>query len=317
LIKLYAMRICSLLPSATETLFELGAGDSLLGVTFECDFPQAARQKRVIVQTRLRHSEDPAEIDRQVNNFVSRGESLYEVDFEALQAIQPDLIITQDLCHVCAASPGDLASALAALERKPEILSLSPQSLPDVWNDIRTLGTAVGRGSQAGDLAVQLEDRVAAVAEAVSHSSTRPRVACLEWLDPPFAAGHWVPEMVSCAGGLDVLGKAGMPSCRTTWSDVLKANPEVIVIMPCGYGLEEAVKQFNLMIRPEGWESLQAVRDGRVYAVDASGYFSRPGPRLAGGVEILAGILHPEAAPAAPPPASSAKIERFTRAALG
>ena len=309
------MRICSLLPSATETLFELGAGGSVLGVTFECDYPPEARRKRVIVRTRLRHSENPAEIDRQVNEFVARGESLYEVDIEALQALQPDLIITQDLCHVCAASPGDLASALAETERKPEILSLRPQSLADVWTDIQTIGTTIGRASQARELVGKLEGRVAAVAQAGVHSPTRPRVACIEWLDPPFAAGHWVPEMVDCAGGMDVLGNAAIPSCRTTWADVLKANPEVIVIMPCGYGLEEVVKQFNLMIRPEGWESLHAVRDGRVYAVDASGYFSRPGPRLAGGVEILAGILHPETAPAAPPPASSAKLERFTRAA--
>lgn len=317
LIKLYAVSICSFLPSATEILFALGVGDSVAGVTYECDFPPAARRKPVIVRTRLKHSEDSAEIDRQVNDFVLRGESLYEVDIEAVQAIQPDLIITQDLCHVCAASPGDLASALAALKRKPEILSLSPQSLADVWKDILAIGTAVGRVSRARELVDQLEGRVAAVSQAVSHSSTRPRVACLEWLDPPFVAGHWVPEMVAFAGGVDALGEKEKPSARTKWEDVLKANPEIIVIMPCGYNLGQAVEEFNVLSLPEGWEALPAVRHGNVFAVDASGYFSRPGPRLAGGVEILAGILHPETAPAAPPPASSAKLAPVTRAPRG
>jgi iron complex transport system substrate-binding protein len=285
-------------------------------VTFECDFPSEAKTKRVIVRTRLRHSEDPVEIDRQVNDFVARGESLYEVDYGAVQAIEPDLIITQELCHVCAASPGDLASALSALSRKPEVLSLNPQSLGDVWKDILAIGRAIDRISQARRLVSELERRVSAVAQAVSHSSTRPRVACLEWLGPLFVAGHWVPDMVACAGGMDVFGKAAKPSFRTIWEDVLKANPEVIIIMPCGYGLEEAVREFNVMTLPKGWESLKAVRDGRVFAVDASGYFSRPGPRLAAGVEILAGILHPEAALPAPHEPSGSIVTRVTRSSV-
>jgi iron complex transport system substrate-binding protein len=306
------MRICSLLPSATETLFELGAGELVAGVTFECDFPPEAKAKRVVVRTRLEHSEDPAEIDGQVKDFVARGESLYELDYEAVQAIEPDLIITQDLCHVCAASPGDLASALATLARRPDILSLNPHSLGDVWKDILSIGGAIGRNSQARVLVAELEGRVSAVAKAVSDSPNRPRVACLEWLDPPFIAGHWVPEMVACAGGVDVFGKPAQPSFRQTWEAVLGENPEVIVIMPCGYGLEQAVRQFNVMTLPEGWESLQAVRDKRVFAVDGSGYFSRPGPRLAKGVEILASILHPESLPA-PHESSSSIVARVTR----
>ncbi len=306
------MRICSLLPSATEILFELGAADSVAGVTFECDFPPEARTKRVVVRTRLEHSEDPVEIDRQVQDFVSRGESLYEIDRAAVEAIEPDLIITQDLCHVCAASPGDLASALATLRRKPEVLSLNPHSLGDVWKDILAVGSAIGRVSQARELVDELERRVSAVAQAVSHSSKRPRVVCLEWLDPLFVGGHWVPEMVACAGGVDVFGKAAQPSYRQTWEAVLKANPEVMVIMPCGYGLPQAVKGFTAMPLPEGWELIPAVRDGRVFAVDASGYFSRPGPRLAGGVEILASILHPESL-SAPHELGSSIMARITR----
>jgi len=308
-----AMQICSFLPSATETLFALGAGDSVAGVTFECDFPPEAREKRVVVRTRLNPSLNAAEIDRQVNESVARGESLYEVDLEALEDIQPDLIITQDLCHVCAATPGDLGFVLGALRRKPEVLSLSPQSLADVWTDIRTIGAATDRGSQAGELVALLKDRLAAVAEMVARSSARPRVACLEWLDPPFFAGHWVPEMVACAGGVDVLGASAKPGIRTTWEDVLKARPEVILIMPCGYDLRDAVEEFSRMALPDGWEMLPAVRDGRVFAVDASGYFARPGPRLAGGVEILASVLHPEYAAVAPPPASVEKITRGSR----
>ena len=307
------MRICSFLPSATETLYELGACDSVAGVTFECDFPPEAKTKPVIVHTRLRHSEDPAEIDRQVSEFVARGESLYEVDQAAVQAIEPDLIITQDLCHVCAASPGDLGSALATLARKPEVLSLNPRSLGDVWKDILSIGRAIGRISQARMLVAELEGRVSAVAKAVSDSPDRPHVACLEWLDPPFVAGHWVPEMVAWAGGVDVFGKATKPSFRTTWADVLKENPEVIIIMPCGYGLEAAVKECTAMTLPEGWDSLQAVRNGRVFAVDSSSYFSRPGPRLAAGVEILASILHPETELPAPYESSSSTMARITR----
>lgn len=307
------MRICSLLPSATETLYELGAGDSLLGVTFECDYPSEAKQKQVIVRTRLRHSENSAEIDRQVSEFVARGESLYEVDRAAIQAIQPDLMITQDLCHVCAASPGDLASVLADLPHQPEVLSLNPQSLADVWNDVQSIGTAIGRASQARELVGQLKGRVSAVREAVSRSASRRRVACLEWLNPPFVAGHWVPEMVDFAGGIDVMGKPTLPSFRTSWAELIKAEPEVVVVMPCGHGLEQAVKEFNALALPENWELLPAVRDGNIFAVDASGYFSRPGPRLAGGVEILAGILHPEAETAAPPPATASKLAPITR----
>ncbi|HEX5412040.1 MAG TPA: cobalamin-binding protein [Terriglobia bacterium] len=307
------MRICSLLPSATEILFELGAGESVAGVTFECDYPPEARTKRVVVRTRLEHSEDPLEIDRQVSDFVSRGESLYEIDQAALQAIDPDLIITQDLCHVCAASPGDLASVLAALARKPEVLSLNPHSLRDVWKDILAVGSAIGRSDPARELVTKLERRVSAVVQAAAHFSAQPRVACLEWLDPLFAGGHWVPEMVACAGGADIFGKAAQPSFRLTWDELVKANPDVVVMMPCGYGLEQAVKEFNRVTLPEQWGSLRAVSDGRVFAVDGSGYFSRPGPRLAGGVEILASILHSEEAPAAPPAASFANVARTTQ----
>ena len=286
----------------------MGLGDSLAGVTFECDFPPAAREKSVVVRTRLPHSLSPAEIDRQVNEFVERGESLYEVDSQALKTIDPDLIITQDLCHVCAATPGDLGSALGALPRAPHVLALSPMTLADVWDDIQKVGAATGRDSQAGALAHELERRVAAVEQTVSQSPERPRAVCLEWLDPPFIAGHWVPEMVERAGGVDALGEQGKPGFRSTWESVLNAQPEAIVVMPCGYHLKEAVEEFKSLPHPQGWETLPAVRNGRVFVVDGSSYFSRPGPRLVDGVEILAHILHPERAPGTLPASSIERV---------
>ncbi len=296
------MRICSLLPSATEILFAVGVGDAVVGVTHECDFPPEARLKPVVVRSRLPHGLSAGEIDRQVREFLARGESLYAVDVDALRAIEPDLVITQDLCHVCAASPHDLAAALASLSRPPAVVSLNPHSLADVWRDILTVGEATRRAGEARRLAADCERRVAAVQAAVSGAAGLPRVVCLEWLEPPYNAGHWVPEMVVRAGGADVLGRAGEPSVRVSWDAIISAQPEVILVMPCGYGVEQVVDEFARIKLPIGWEDLSAVRQGRVFAVDASSYFSRPGPRLAAGVEVLAQVVHPQLASVAAPP---------------
>ena len=291
------MRICSFLPSATEILFALGLGESVAGVTYECDFPEEARQKPVVVNTRLAPSTNSAEIDRQVSEFMARGESLYRIETDLLRKIQPDLIVTQDLCRVCAASPGELGSTLAALPQEPEVLSLNPRTLGDVWNDILSVGRVTGRSDSASMMVEEIRGRVSAVERAVSSAAGRPRVLCLEWLDPPFIGGHWVPDMVQCAGGADVLGRIGEPSCRVDWETVLAAQPEVIVVMPCGCHLKEAVEGFRNVHLPQGWKDLPAVASGRVFAVDASAYFSRPGPRLVDGVEILAHLFHPGKAP--------------------
>ncbi len=292
------MRICSFLPSATEILYALGLEESVAGVTYVCDYPPGARTKPVVVNTRMPRTTDPGETDRVVNEFVARGESLYTVDFEALRRIQPDLIITQDLCRVCAASPGDLGPSLATLPRPPRVLSLSPRTLGDVWNDIRTVGQATGHGSQAEALVAELESRIGAVERALNGVTNRPRVLCLEWLSPPFIAGHWVPEMVERAGGMDVLGRAGEPGFRTGWDRVFGAQPDVVVVMPCGYHLDETVEEFRHMHLPPAWNESPAVRARRVFAVDASSYFSRHGPRSADGVEILAHLCHPDRASA-------------------
>jgi iron complex transport system substrate-binding protein len=285
------MKICSLLPSATEILFALGLGDEVAGVSHECDFPPEAKSKPVLIKSRISQTESAAAIDRQVREFLDRGESLYSVDFESLRAIEPDLIVTQDLCHVCAATPDDLAAALAHLPRKAQVVTLNPHSLADVCADIRAVGEATGCSEQADALVAEFERDIASVERSVA-GLDRPRVLCLEWLDPPYVAGHWVPEMVAREGGVDVLGQAGKPSFRVDWETVVATRPEVIVIMPCGYSLAAAEAELRNLPFPRGWNDLPAVRDGRVFVVEASGYFSRPGPRLAAGMEILAGAIH-------------------------
>jgi iron complex transport system substrate-binding protein len=285
------MKICSLLPSATEILFSLGLGEQVAGVSHECDFPPEARGKSVLVVSRISHTESAAAIDRQVHEFLERGESLYSVDIAVLATIEPDLIITQDLCHVCAAAPDDLGAALAHLPRQPEVITLNPHSLADVCADIRAVARATGRTEQANVLVAEFERAVAHVERAVT-GLRRLRVICLEWLDPPYVAGHWVPEMVARAGGMDALGRAGEPSFRVEWDTIFAAQPDVIVLMPCGYGLNQVAKEFRDLALPERWDDMPAVRNGRIFLVDASGYFSRPGPRLAAGVAILADAIH-------------------------
>lgn len=287
------MRICSLLPSATEILFALGLGDSIAGVTHECDFPPEAANKPPLIRPRVDPHAAPAELDRQVTELVSRGESIYAVDAELLSKISPELIVTQDLCHVCAASPDDLAAALARLPKQPRVLSLTPHSLADVWDDIRRVGDATGRRREAQALAITLEQRVAAIEMKTAQPQPRPRVACLEWLDPFYVGGHWVPEMVAKAGGEDALGRAGEPSFRVTVEQVADSRADVILVMPCGYNLGRAKTECRVDSFPAKWKNLPAVQNRRVYAMDANSYFSRPGPRLADGVAILAEILHP------------------------
>lgn len=290
------MQICSLLASATEILYAIGLGDSVAGVTHECDFPPEAAKKPPLIRPRVDPRALPAVIDRQVTELVSRGESIYAVDAELLASLAPDLIVTQDLCHVCAASPDDLAAALARFSKRPKILTLTPHSLADVWDDIRRIGEATGRRRDAQGLSITLEQKVAAVEMKVSRAR-RPRVLCLEWMDPFYIGGHWVPEMVSKAGGEDVLGRAGQPSFRAMADEIARTNAEIILVMPCGYTTVRVAAEFSLENLPESWKDLPAIRERRIFAVDANSYFSRPGPRLADGVSLLAHLLHPELVP--------------------
>ncbi len=307
------MKICSLLPSATEILFALGLGDQVAGVSHECDFPAEAKSKPVLIHSRITHTESAAAIDRQVREFLERGESLYSVDLEKLRGIEPDLIVTQDLCHVCAATPDDLAAALAHLPRQPRVVTLNPHSLADVCSDIRAIGEATGRVEQSHALVAEFQRKVAEVERSVA-GLDRPRVLCLEWLDPPYVAGHWVPEMVERAGGVDVLGLAGKPSFRVEWDAVMETRPEAIVVMPCGYRLADALAEFRNLPLPRGWKDLPAVREERVFVVEASGYFSRPGPRLPEGLAILAGAIHAGQQERPSPFESDALVARVTAA---
>jgi iron complex transport system substrate-binding protein len=287
------MRICSLLPSATEILYAIGLGDSVYGVTHECDFPADAATKPALIRPRVDPQASPAEIDRKVSEIIARGESIYAVDAELLCSLSPDLILTQDLCHVCAASPDDLATALTRFRTQPQVLSLTPRSLAEVWDDIRRVGAATGRVPEAETLAASLEQRIAVIETKSARADWRPRVLCLEWLDPYFVGGHWIPEMVPKAGGEDVLGRLRQPSYKVTGDQILDSQPDVIVIMPCGYGTARVAAEFRLDQLPSGADALPAVKQCRVFAVDANSYFSRPGPRLADGVELLAHIFHP------------------------
>jgi iron complex transport system substrate-binding protein len=287
------MRIVSLLPSATEILFALGFDREIVGVSHECDFPARARTKTVVIHSRIPHDASPAEIDVLVREYVHRGESLYAVDAEVLEDLAPDLIVTQDLCHVCAASPDDLATALARFDRRPEVLCLNPQDLGDVWRDILWVGEETFRGPQAEELVKQIGVRLGAMDQQLSLAADRPRVAFLEWLQPIYVGGHWVPEMIERARGEDVFGSARTPSFRIAIEDVIEAAPDILLIAPCGYSAEQARNEYKSIVFPEAWHAIPAVRNGRVYALEANGYFSRPGPRLVTGIEALAKILHP------------------------
>ncbi len=293
------MRIISLVPNATEILFALGAGPQVVGVSHECDHPPAARLLPRLTGSALAAELDAAAVDRAVAEQLASGRSLYTLDEARITALQPDLIFTQELCPVCAVSTEQVEGALAPLPRCPEVVSLDPRLLGDVFEDVRRVGAVVGKDREAEALISALEARLAAVRAAVA-GRPRPRVAALEWLDPPFAAGHWVPEMLQTAGAEDALAEPGDTSRRTSWEAIGLADPDWIVAMPCGYDEAGARAALEPLAARHEWQSLRAVRLGRVAAVDANGCFSRPGLRLVDGIERLAAILHrrPEAAAA-------------------
>jgi iron complex transport system substrate-binding protein len=289
------VRIVSLLPSATEIVYALGLEDDLVGVTHECDWPPAARTKPIVSVSALPPAATPAEVDALVSASLGEGEPIYRLDEVAMRDLRPDLVLTQDLCAVCAVPAGRVNEALDVLGCQADVLSMDPSTLDEVLDCIVRVGTATGTDAVAIDLVDGLRARLAAV-EAATSGLARPRVFALEWSDPPFNGGHWVPEMIERAGGESVLAARGVDSVRVSWEQIADVDPQVVVFMPCGYGTEEAAEEAKpLLERPEfvGIEAL--------YAVDANAFFSRPGPRLVDGVEILAGALHPGAvAPAGP-----------------
>ncbi len=287
-----ALRIVSLVPNATEILFALGAGDCVVGVSHECDFPPAARRLPVLTGSALPAGLGAAEVDRAVSAQLASGASLYALDEARIAELAPDLIVTQELCPVCAVSTDQVATATAPLPRCPDLLSLDPTSLAGVFADIQLIGKRTGYAAAAAALVGSLRDRLAAVRMRVA-GRPRPRVLAMEWLDPPFAGGHWVPEMIAAAGGIDVAASPGQHSARLSWDDVARLDPDVIVAMPCGYDAAGAAAQVALAAGQPHWQALRAVRQGRVHPVDANGCFSRPGPRLVDGIEQLAAFFHP------------------------
>lgn len=287
------MRIVSLLPAATEILFALDLGEHVVGVSHACDHPPEARRRPVVVHAAVDPGLPSRELDREVADAVASGRPLYVLDAEALRALQPDLIVTQEICGVCAPGPADLEGVLDLLDWPVQVVTLGADSLAGVLEDIRTLAGAAGVPERGERLARSLERRLTRVAQAAACPG-RPTVACIEWLDPPFVAGHWIPEMVALAGGVDVLGWPGQPARRSDWSEVAAADPDVLVLMPCGLSIGATRARLAEPAADPDFRRLRAVLEGRVYAVDAGSHFSRPGPRLVDGVEILAGILHRE-----------------------
>ncbi len=301
------MRIASLVPSATEALFALGLGDDVVAVTHECDHPAAAAHLPKLTASVIAEGLPPAEIDARVREVTGRGESLYRLDEDRLTALAPELIVTQALCAVCAVSLDDVRTVAGRIESRPAVISLDPETLAEVLDDLVRLAQATGDPGRGERLRTELGARLDTVRDAVAGAAP-PRVAALEWLDPLYAGGHWVPEMIALAGGEDVLGEPGAKSRTVEWDEVVAAAPEVVVVMPCGLYADEAAVQAR-----EHGERLRALGARQVVAVDAASSFSRPGPRLVDGVELLAHLLHPDLVrprPGSPPSRSGSPRPR-------
>ncbi len=293
------MKICSLLPSATEIVFTLGLGDSLVGVTHECDYPTAAQGLPVVTASVINHEASSGlDIHRHITEAVHLGTSIYQLKTDLLAELAPDLLLTQELCDVCAVAYRLVSDAVKVMEGEQTIVSLEPTSISGILDTIDEVGRVTGRSKRAAELRISLEARVEQVTT-MAADLPRSRVFALEWTAPPFVGGHWVPEMIHRAGGEDGLGIVGKPSFEIEWGRVRDYDPEVLIAMPCGYNLEQTRAQLQSDSLSDEWLSLTAVRNGNVYLVDGSAFFNRPGPRIVDGLEILAEILHPERFPRA------------------
>lgn len=306
------MRICSLLPSATEIVFALELGDQLVGVTHECDHPPEAAQLPAVTRSAIEHRDSSSRhIHDQITGALHRGSSIYQLDRDLLEKLNPDLILTQELCEVCAVSYREVQQAVRLLNGRHTVVSLEPRTLPEILKTIKQVGELTGVEDRAARLLAQLEQRIDQVRERARQSDNRPRVLAMEWLDPPFAGGHWVPEMIHLAGGTDPLGRQAEPSAQVSWDQIAAAHPEAIVLMPCGFDLQRTRQEYERLSFPPQWPQLAAVKAGRLFAVDGSSYFNRPGPRIVDGLEILAEILHPELFPRTHPARDWQRLSRL------
>jgi iron complex transport system substrate-binding protein len=291
------MRIVSLLPSATEILCALGLQAHLVGVTHECDYPPGVEALPRVTHTRIPHNVSSAEIDALVRERLQTEKALYTLELPTLERLRPDLIVTQALCDVCAVAEAEVQAAACRLPGLPRVLNLEPMSLEDVFTTLYLVAEATGIESEAERIIAGLRERVRIVTERSQHVANRPRVTLLEWIDPPFSCGHWNPELVTMAGGIEGIGKAGVPSRTVHWEEVRDWNPEVLFIACCGFTEERTIEDLPILTEYPGWNDLPCVQNGRVYLTDGSAYFNRPGPRLVDSLEILAHALHPEVHP--------------------
>lgn len=290
-----ASRVVSLLPSCTEIVCALGAGTRLVGRSHECDFPAHVQSLPVCTEAKLATNASSAEIDRQVKSLLENALSIYRVDAQQLRALRPDLVLTQSQCEVCAVSLPEVEAALTeCVGQRPRVLSLAPTKFADLWDNIRDVAKAMQIEDAGKNLCKRLKARVADIIVATSQIKRRPSVVCIEWLDPLMAAGNWVPEMVELAGGLSLFGEAGRHSPWLNWEAVQDHDPEVMIVMPCGFNLDRTRDELPVLTNLPDWSKLRAVRDRRVYLTDGGQFFNRPGPRLIESLEILAEIVHPK-----------------------
>jgi iron complex transport system substrate-binding protein len=297
------MRIVTLLPSATEIVCALGLQNDLVGITHECDYPPGIESKPVLIESCLGpdyHKMTPLEVDTKIRETLNKGEGVYRFKPGALIAAKPDLVITQGLCDVCAVPNQMVIAEIRKSKIEPQLISLDPQDLTGILTDIRRVGEITGRIDEAGEVVDKLEERIGEVAGRTRDlpAAQRPRVGVIEWTNPLYAAGHWVPEMIEIAGGVDVLAKAGVPSQKIDWDAVLQAQPDILILAPCGYDLVRAKTELAALSSNTGWQTLPAVKSGKVYIMDANATISRPGPRIVDGLEDFAQIIHPELFPA-------------------
>ncbi len=290
------MRICSFLPSTTEIVYALGLGKNLVGVTHECDYPPEVREKSKVIMSFINPDElSSREIDDLIIKNRNDGKSTYLIDIEALKEANPDIILTQGLCEVCAVSGNKVVESVKALGRTPEVISLEPSTIDQILDAILKIGEATDTKDRADKLIEKLKSRIHRIESLFSGERDRPRVFCMEWLDPPYAAGHWIPEMVELAGGVNGIGTPGEPSRKVSWDDIFDFAPQIMVVMPCGFNIEDILKEIDTVTSHKYWNQMSASRRGHVYLVDANSYFSRSGPRIVDGLEILAKIIHPDA----------------------
>jgi iron complex transport system substrate-binding protein len=304
------MRICSLLPSATEIAFALGLGDQVVAVSHECDYPPEASNRPVLTKSAIHQKiHRSLEVDREVEQ---RGGDIYEIDEKLLDKLKPDIILTQELCHVCAVSYTRVKEAARVLDADAKIVSLEPTDLEEIVDNILLVGRMTTKLAEAEKLVAQMLRRITRVREKTRTVQNKPRVFFMEWLRPPWASGHWIPQMVDYAGGVEGLGRIGKPSHRIEWDQVVEYKPDIIVLSPCGFNADQVVEEAHVLTSYEKWDKIPAFQSSRIYAVNASAYFSRSGPRVVDGLEILAHIIHPELFPENPHPEAVKTVPKGT-----